>query len=362
MRNHYEALLLLSALLALGCGGNAVDVGHSQQRGWSDAPAKDAKPAIAQTIYESDEAMFGFTLDDDTLYALIAHNDTFELVSCPLERCRSERSVLYSGPWLDQPSPLSTPLIVSGGWLYWVVANGGPNGIAACPKTGCAAPRFVPTQIRSRVTGDTKGGAYWIDNEMSLMRIAADADAPEPVRVLAGEALDPQHLCVRDDYVYFNDQGGASSSSIRRLPVDGSSASELVATDDMITGFAVTADALYYPSQILTGHIIECPLPGCQAGGRTLVANQRWPEGVQVHGNQAFWVNNQRFSERGTLAALATCVLPDCASVKELVLDFPVHGIVDYQHEGAKFAVGSRAVVWLERFHGIGSSLRRLAR
>lgn len=158
MLNGHENYLIFSALFALGCGGNAVDVGHSQDRGWADAPAKGASATTPQTIYESDQAFFGFALDANTLYALINHDDAFELVSCELEQCRSERKVLFSGPYGDESGFRSTPLVLSGGWLYWITSEGGVNGIAACPTTGCTKPRFVPTTIYSPLAADSEGG------------------------------------------------------------------------------------------------------------------------------------------------------------------------------------------------------------
>jgi len=362
MLNGHEISIFFGALVALGCGGNAVDLGHGENRGWADAPAAGSSATAPQTIYQSEEAIVGFALDDDTLYALVTHGETFELVSCRLERCRSERTILFSGSWLDQPSPLSTPLVLSGGWLYWIVGNGGRDGIAACPTTGCGQPSLVPTLVRGGVTGDGEGGAYWFDREGALMRIAANSPAAERVRDCAGEIGEPSSGVARGDYLYFSDV-----SSVRRIRKDGTRAPELLATDDMIFGLGLAADAVYYASQVLTGRIVQCPVDGCTTGGRTLAANQRWPEGVQINGTEAFWLNNQRFSQAPTNATLShatlrSCALPDCAAVNDRVSDLLLDGVIRYENAGPKFAVSSRAIVWLEQFHGIGTSLRRLTR
>lgn len=362
----YKVFLNISALLALGCGGNAVDLGHSPNRGWSDLSAQDPSATTPQTIYASEDAIFGFALDGDTLYALITHLDTLELVSCPLDRCRSERKILFSGPWPDHPSAISTPLVLSGGWLYWIVANGEPHGIAACSATGCAQPSFVQTDVRGAIAGDGEGVVYWFDQNGSLMRIAAGASSAERVREGANELSDPLSLSVQGDYIYFNDLG-SGSSSIRRVRKDGTGAAELVVTDDEIWDFSVTDDAIYYASEILTGRVVECPLDDCLAGGTTLAANQRYPEGVQVDRNEVFWLNNQRFSRlenntRQSLATLLSCVLPDCASVQKRLSDVALDGSIPVQHLGPRFAFSSNAVVWLEQFHGAGASLRRLSR
>lgn len=356
--NAYRALLSLSALLALGCGGDAVDVGNSQHRGWADTPIESASPTAPQAIYESDEAVFGFTLDDNTLYALIHHDVTFELVSCDLDRCRSERTVLFSGPYVDQSGPNYTPLLISRGWLYWITADG-DGRIAACPITGCTQPRLVPSKVSSNLAADGEGGVYFIDHEQSsLMHLAADGEAPERVQSFAIGLGYNADIAVQNDYLYV----APDHHTMSRLQIDGAGLVEPIATDEMLAAFTLTADSIYYASQILTGRIVRCPLAGCTQGGDTVVDKQRWPEEVLVEGNEAFWLTNPRFSEPLTHAALQSCVLPDCASVHERVSDLPTTEIVDHQPQSPRFAVNRQSIVWLQSFHMYGSSLRRLAR
>lgn len=359
MLNGYEASLLISACLAFGCGGDAVDVGHSQNRGWSDAPVEDASATTPQTIYESERTILGFTLDDNTLYALINHDDTFELVSCQLERCRSDRKVLFRGPYLDESGFRLTPLVLSDGWLYWITAADGVNGIAACPITGCAQLRFIPTAIYGPMAADNDGGIYWVDHEQSsLMRITPDMEAPEPVRGFVTELGETMGVAAHGDYVYVTEH----AQTISRFRKDGTGILEPIATDEMLIAFTITADGIYYASQLLTGRVVHCPLAGCATGGDTLVDNQRWPEGIQVEGNEAFWLTNPRFSGRWTEATLHSCLLPDCASVEERVRDLPTSEIVDYQLQGPTFAVNRQAIVWLQPLDQVGTTLRRLSR
>ncbi len=365
MSNRDAKSLLLSALLTLGCGGNAVDVGHSTNRGWADAPAKAASATTPQTIYESEDAIFGFALDDDTLYALITHDNTFELVSCPLERCRSQRTVLFSGPKFGHEGFEPAPLVLAAGSLYWLITNGEPWSIATCPTTGCAQPQLLATRWHTGLAGDADG-AYWIDADQSLMRMAPNAEAPERVRNLASDLVAPQLLSAHGEYLYYNYiEYSARLSSIRRVRKDGTSPSELVVTDDAISGLSVAADGLYYPSQLLAGRIVKCPVDDCAAGGTTIAANQRWPKGILVDGNEAFWLNNPRFSGQTPHAALLSCRLPECASVNERVADFPAVGgtyVVDATGLGPMFAVNRESIVWLEGFHGFGSRFRRVSR
>lgn len=358
MLNGYEISLLLSALVALGCGGNAVDVGHSQNRGWADAPANDtsasdASAAAPQIIYENEHAIFGFALDETTVYALIDHGATFELVSCPIEHCRSQRKVLLRSPKLGEEGADLTPLVLTGGWLYWMVANGGPSGIAGCPATGCAQAQFLPSTFRSLLVGDADG-AYWIDDDKSLLRITPSAEAPELLRELDDELVEARHLLARGDYMYFS--LGDVVSTIRRVRKDGTDPSELVATDEEISGLAVTSDAIYYSTQILTGRIAECQLVGCQTGASTLAANQRWPKETQVDGNEAFWLSSSTFSDRVAYATLSSCELPDCVSVMQRANDVPVDNITDQYSRGPTFAVSQQAVVWLARYGTFGTS------
>jgi hypothetical protein len=355
--NAYRAFLSLGALLALGCGGDAVDVGHSQNRGWSDAPMEGG--SASQPIYESDEAMFSFALDGDTLHALVHHNDTLELVSCELERCRTKRKVLFSDLYVEETGPNPTALVISGGWLYWIADGHQGNGVAACPVAGCMQPRVVPTAIASNLAADSEGGVYWINRDQSaLMHLAAEAQAPEHVRSLPIELRYNADIAVHEDYVYVS----ADNEKMSRFRRDGAGEVEPVATDEMLSSFTLTNDSIYYASQILTGRIVQCPLTGCAEGSDTVVGNQRWPEAIQVDGSEAFWLTNPRFSQKLTHASLQSCLLPDCTVVNERVSDLPATEIVDYQPQSPRFGVNQQSIVWLESFRADGSRLRRLAR
>jgi hypothetical protein len=359
MLNGYEISLIVSAFLALGCGGDAVDLGHDSH-GWADVPAQTASVA-SPPIYQSENPVFGFTLDDTTLYALIdrvdAGGSSFELVACPFDRCRSERRVLFNGPKLGREGPDSTPLILVGGVLYWVFANGEPSGIAACPATGCDRPRVLSSQYRSCLAGDIDG-VYWLDADKSLLRMRPDAEAPEYVRSLADEAIEPVGMLASGDYIYLAGYGN-DIESVRRVRKDGTGDSELVLTDEHIGGFSMGSDAIYYTSRILTGRVAKCPLDGCGAGGSTLAASQRWPEGIQVSGSDVFWVNNSRPTANGTHASISSCELPDCALVQKRVSDFP--HFTSNSPDEARFVVNRQVIVWLEPYRS-GTGLRSVLR
>ena len=211
----------------------------------------------------------------------------------------------------------------------------------------------MPTSFRSLLVGDADG-AYWIDDDKSLLRITPGAQAPELLRELDDEVVEPRHLLARGEYMYFS--LGYEGSTIQRIRKDGTGASELVATDEAISGLAVTSDALYYATQILTGRIAACPLDDCKAGAATLASNQRWPKETQIDSNEAFWLSNKTFSGGLALATLSSCELPDCASVKQRASDIPVDDINDEFSRGPTFIVSEEAVVWLARFGLSGTS------
>ena len=353
-------MLVVSWLTTLGCGGNSVDLGHGQSRGWADAPAGNASTTAPQTVYESEERMFGWALDDATLYALLDHGTSFELVSCPLERCRSERTVLYSGPKLGAEGAWYSALVLVDGWLLWSVPGGVLEGVAGCPVTGCDKPSFVASDFDGGPPYLAADGAYvyWVDVARSLQRLGAGQETAERVRSL--ETGQTGRLEVHGDFAYFADAGG---TTISRARVDGSGDVEVVATDNRINGLAVASDSFYYPTQILTGQILECPLSGCTVQNSVLAANQRWPAAVRVVDDEAFWLIS-RTSSPATSASLESCKLPDCASVKEWVNDFPstTNSSPTSGDDAHPFAVNRDSLVWAETYHGFGSALRRLAR
>src|SRR5262245_21201027 len=84
------------AALLLACSGKSVDLGKRDATGFIDlegepVPSADDAPS-PQTIYEGEARVIAYTVDDSTLWALIdTADDNGELVSCPFERCRSER-------------------------------------------------------------------------------------------------------------------------------------------------------------------------------------------------------------------------------------------------------------------------------
>src|SRR6188508_1820969 len=88
----------LAGLLALACGGEAVDLGQRNEGGgFVDAPSAVAfaNPTEPQTLCEGCN-LLGFTAEDTALYAFVnpVGQDLVELVSCPLDACQSEQTRL----------------------------------------------------------------------------------------------------------------------------------------------------------------------------------------------------------------------------------------------------------------------------
>lgn len=351
-----ELGLALSALLALGCGGNAVDLGASNGSRWSDAAASPSDATKPQTIYEGAQPIMGFALDGATLYALVDGKDAFELITCPLTHCRSERTTLFSRSKADGQVPQPTALVLAGGMLYWVDSRE-QRTVVACPTTGCSEPLLVGTNWDHGLAADDEG-AYWLDFERELVRGEPGVEAPTLVRDLSDEAWLLSNLVTHGDDVYFV-ASDIDTFSIRRVPKDGSRPAELVATDQVISGFSLAGDKLYYLSRILTGRVATCPLEGCSAEVSTLAANQRWPGAIKVAGNELFWLNSTQWDYDTSQGKLVSCQLPNCATPQTRSGEFSFAFSVD---QDQSFAVNQDAIVWLERAHGLGTRLRRLAR
>lgn len=344
------AISALSALLALGCGGDAVNLGHSSR--WTDGATSTGAAAELQTIYESGgaEPIIGFALDGPTLYALVDGVQAMELIKCPLTRCRSDRTTLFSRPKASNEGTQPTSLLVAAGLLYWVDPFSSERPVLTCPTTGCSDPQVVATRANGGVAADDEG-VYWLDFDRQLMRRAHDAEAASLIQDLLGVSLD-SGLMAHDDHVYFITTGYDDSSSIRRVRKDGTGAPEPVAIDQNISGFSFASDSLYYLTQVLTGRVAKCALEGCATESSTLTADQRWPGAIQVAGNEVFWLTNAQWSVRTGKATLMSCLLPDCATLKTRLVDFP---FAYRKREDQIFAVNEQSIVWLEN---PGSSTR----
>jgi hypothetical protein len=364
MRKHRNISLILGALLALGCGGNAVDLGHGRDgQGWSDTTAHEASSSTPQTIYDSDLPILGFALDGPTLYALVYHAPTFDLISCPIERCRSERTTLYSSPKMDDDYYLDnfttdTTLVVAGDRVFWLSSA----GLVACPKTGCTEPQPV-SSVQGfdgyAADGDT---LYWLDRDKAVHRLKPNTDVPERVHEPMAEILDPDHLVLGRDYLYISDLGG-DSPSIRRVRKDGTGDVQLVVEDDAISGLSAIGDSIYYSTKILSGRIVECAADDCPKSAVTRANNQRWPMELRVAGDEAFWLSQARMSDYPSNSSVASCRMPDCNPVEILVADFPLETWANDPQYHPHLAVGPDFLLWLEaRLDQVGSSLRWIAR
>lgn len=358
-----------AAWAASGCGGNVVDLGKRDTgvldaSGFADAPREAADATKPQTLYESsDVRVYGIGADDTTLYALL---DTTEelgrLISCPLDRCSSERRLLAKGIKTPNNSPYATPIVILGDWLYWRHGGGSPaDGIAACPKTGCDTPQTMASTFSSDLTWDPEH-VYWIDIDGHLMRWRAGESSALQLADLGYQA--GQHVVVANDSVYFSDSTG---QTISRLPKDGSGAPEIVATGDHISGVALKEQTLYYTSKLLAGSVRSCPSANCQQNADVLVSNQRWPTSLLVQANDAFWVNQIGIRDVGSgqpVGALLGCRVPTCTEPRTWATDFILPDLLEYSdfETGSRFVITQHFVLWLERASFWGSGLRRLPR
>jgi hypothetical protein len=364
VRKHHKIPVLWCALVALGCGGNAVDLGRGpDNQGWSDAPDREASSSTPQTIYDGDLGILGFALDGPTLYALVYRAPTFDLISCPLERCRSQRTTLYRSPKMSadfyENHPLvATTLVVAGDRLFWLSGM----DLMACPKTGCTELQSVSSVHGYDVFAADADTLYWLDRDNAVQRLKPNTDLPEQVHGPIADLLLPDHLVVGDDHVYISDPSG-DLPNIRRVRKDGTGDAELVVEDEAISGLSAVGNSIYYPSKILAGRIIECAPDDCAKSAVTRANRQRWPMEVRVAGDEAFWLARTRMPDHPSNSDISSCRLPDCNPVELRVANFPLEFAGNDPQYHPHLAVGPESLLWLEApSEKPGWSLRRLAR
>jgi hypothetical protein len=361
MRVSHWKLALTCASLSLGCGGNAVDLGHADD--WADLPAEGANSAEPQTLFESSEQVLSFTADDTTLYALITRGNpirtggaygvaqAFELVSCPIEACKSQRQTLYSGPLPELATPRALTLVA--GSLFWSLQE---LGVASCSVGGCSAPTLIPA-VTDTFAGDDEH-LYWVEAKSALMRVAPGAGKAEVVRSFP--SLDAGYVAqvsARGAFFHFVNQSG---SVIYRIRKDGSSDPEPFVMDENISSVAVNAQQLYYSSSNLAGRIAQGDLKDATAGIGTLAEQQRWPGDLRIDGGEMFWMNRwpqPQYPETATLT-LTSCPLPDCAAVRSWPIDFAL--AVNGAPVAREYLVNRRYIIWATTFIAAGGSATQL--
>lgn len=343
--------LLATLALSVGCGGNAIDLGHGDD--WADLPAADENEAAPQTLYRSGEQVFGFTADDTTLYALVTRDSVtlsaaaFELVSCPIAACKSQRKTLYSGPLLwDLWSGSSLTLI--DGSLLWLFPS---KGIASCSVHGCSEIAFVPADTEA-IAGDDEH-VYWLEANSALMRLAPARGEPERVRSFP--SLDVglvTEVSAHGSFVHFVT---GDRSTIYRIPKDGTRDPAPVVMEENVASVDVSGDELYYSSSILAGHIARCNVNDCEASAVTLVEQQRWPDTIRVDHGEIFWLVERPQADRSETVSLASCELPDCKSVKSWPFATTLRAPSD-------LLVNLNYVIWIADYLEFGTALKLVPR
>lgn len=344
--------LLPSCLLGTACGGDAVDLGHGEELGWADVSVSDADEAgVAnaepRTLYQDENRVVGFTVDETILYALLTYPNAYELVSCPIEKCRSERTTLYRGSRASDSSPFFTQLHLVDDWVVWNQPN---EGISSCPVTGCQELTTVATWADDMASDGEN--AYWVDdNTRGLLRWAPGRDAR---RLRDLDIAQPSRIVAHDGFVYI-----LSGSSVYRARNDGSSEAELVVADEHISDVLVDGSDLFFSVDILTGSISQCAAEDCRER-RSLATNQRWPRRLRISDDELFWLNEAPATSPTEQVVLMSCKLPACASTQQrgelITRDWDGFAKVP------PYAVNRQYVVWLEAFRGFGSVLRLVTR
>jgi hypothetical protein len=366
------------AALALACGGNTVDLGQRDQRGFSDLedmpPAAPNAAPTPQTIYDGEARLIAYTVDETYLYALLdVPEDRGQLVRCPIDRCRSERTILARGVGSEDETGLSSPtsLFLVSNSLFWLYGTGYPaTGVARCSTAGCEGPTFTePAQLWGDLAADA-AHVYWVDGEGWLRRWATDGSAAERLRDLNGSLEmygpligDVLNLAVAGDYVFFLQEDLGIGAYLSRIRKDGSSDPEVLAQLEDPSSIGATTTEAYYTSQTLAGSLRGLPAGGGEE--RVVASNQRWPTSLQLNGSEAFWVNVQQPEAQLPVASLLSCTLPSCSATKTWIGNFELAhtGFGSFFPDASRHvALNSRWLLWLERGAAFGSKLRRLPR
>lgn len=336
MLNSRKAIFL-AALAALACS-KPTDLGSNS--GWLDLPEDAAAKDEAQILYDNPrELVFGLALQDTTLFALVRQDGDSQLVSCPVARCGSERTILARGGTSAEVADTftKTPLVIVGGQLAWFV---GPHGaIATCPTTGCDEPNVVESgPIDGNVDGLAADGesVYWTSGweRSSIWRLRVGESTPQLVRHLSTRptGIVTEH----DEFFYY-----ATEDGISRARKDGTADPEVVVEEREIHGMAAGADALYYTTRTLAGRIVRCPWSAaCEA--TSLVKGQRFPAVLRHAGTELFWLSFP-FGGIGNgldkTGKLSSCRLPECDEVQDADVRFD---------KTTSVAASSSFLVWTE--------------
>jgi hypothetical protein len=330
--------------LALACG-NAVDAGTDG--GWRDAPAANADPTQPQTLFHGSERVVTFTVDDTTLFALLQETTglQLELVSCPMERCASERTTLFRAEGeLENGQLRATPLVLAGGALYWLTrARTAGTGIASCPTSGCPqGPELVVEG--EQVLDFTSDGSfvYWLDDgSNSLLRRSVERDSPvELLHEYSWDATWWSGLNERGEYLYLNDR-----DRVLRIRKDGVGGVLVIGEGLNVAGVSVSGEDVYFANSVLNGALSRCPLEGCSGTAHEVAVGQRWPAAPRVDASGAFWLNVPPSLGRA-LGDLETCALPACSKVDKIAKDISFGFPSLEDHLSAAFAVNQTSVFW----------------
>ena len=368
---------LLIAFTLLSACAKTVDLGQDQSETWRDAPAVGADRTLPQTVYQGGVRVVAFTVDETNLYALLedfSENDRqLRLVSCPADHCQTQRTTLFSASMEGDVALVSqTELLLAKGKLYWLSGYGDPaSGIARCSTAGCSAgPQDLVETAGPRLMAIATDGdfVYWLDNE-AVMRRAADGtgeseslyrwDIPGPIPMAS-------QIIEFGDYLYLSgDLNAGGDSAVFRIRKDGRGTPELIAHGVNIAGLALSSSGVYFTTAVLTGKVLHCPLSGCASAPEEVVTNQRWPNGIRIANDAAYFVTGPPTpagypDER--LDTLLTSQLTERSSPRVVADDLEFGGSDFYSSSVADFALNQNSVFWRESTPSRTFSIKRLPR
>jgi hypothetical protein len=209
-----------------------------------------------------------------------------------------------------------------GGWpravddthVYWITSS--DNAFLSCPLTGCESATAAPA------TG-VGSGMGWAD----------------------------------DDNLYWINETGSATLSIKSAPKDGSALPKVVVNGLVKPGSLVFDGGFVYWATLQSkGVIARCPTSGCSGGApEVLLDQQYYPQYLTVSDGVLFWLNEtdpvDKLMAINRPAKLLGCVAANCAETVEVLDEARGGSLFDPVSSGAsrpqRMVADSEAVYWI---------------
>ena len=283
-------LVAATALALTACGGEANLGEDAAGEVWSNA-TPGAAPDTLAILYRGERSVQTFTVHEGTLYALLGTRDgeepSFELIACSIDDCADQRRVLWRGrSWTDSFGSL----VVEPPEIFWV--DNADHEVVGCRIDDCEkGPRSLGSALWPMQIDADPDFVYWLDEQQRLVRCphggCGTRDASEPI--------DPNAIPSSGQVMEFVDSVYRSRDRSRKIArVDKAGAPEELLYESVLplSSFDVSANGVYFATNVLTGEVIRCPLSGACGAGEVLASGQGWPTVVRVASGAVFWFSS----------------------------------------------------------------------